>query len=50
MNVGKGGVINKDGNVGELVQRSLTLIFTVPEGSVPFNNGSDKKESRIIMP
>lgn len=50
MNVGERGVINKDCNAGELVQRSVTLIFTVPKGFVPLNNCSNKKKSRIIMP
>lgn len=48
MNVEKRGVINKDCNVGEWIQRSVMLIFTIPEGFVPLNNGSDEKESRII--
>lgn len=49
MNVGKRGVINKDCNAGELVQGSLMLIFTIPEGFVLLNNGSDEKKSRIMM-
>lgn len=50
MNVGKRGVINRDCNASKLVQRSVTLIFTVPKGFVPLNNGSNKKESGIIIP
>lgn len=42
-------MINKDHYEPEWVQRSLAPILINPEGFVSLSNGSDKKESKIIM-